>query len=348
MVRVSEASAAAPEIFKLGTVPSAAAAKPETVETATASAPSRSGQHSPHHIGSTIAHFEEGGRPARPTDTSDGQLPRLSLMLSCRAMLPSRLMRALSVVVLLGTLLWTSSAVAQASDVDRLIYNLANSEDFRVRTQAALALGASKSERATPALCGALADSNTTVRAASAAALGRLAFSGARECLERRLASESSDVVKATIQKAFDVFPGDTKFYISIGKSTDKTGRGTAEVDGIVRSAMKSKAGQTVGLLAAPANESQADAKRRLTAHAGVKGFYLSPGVLAPDYAGGNLKVKIEVAMLSYPDKNLIGSYSVNLTEPGVSPGSTENENELIRMVAERAIDKFAGIAANQ
>jgi hypothetical protein len=257
-------------------------------------------------------------------------------------------MRALSVFVLLGILLWAAPGKAQASDLDRLIYNLANSEDFRVRTQAALALGASKSERATSPLCAGLGDSNTTVRAASAAALGRLALSGGRECLERRLGSETSDVVKVTIQKAFDIFPGDTKFYISIGKSTDKTGRGTAEVDGIVRSAMKSKAGQTAGLLAAPASESQADAKRRLAAHAGVKGFFLSPGVLPPDYGGGNLKVKIEVAMLSYPDKNLIGSYSVNLTEPGVSPGSTENENELLRMAAERAVDKFAGIAANQ
>jgi hypothetical protein len=79
-----------------------------------------------------------------------------------------------------------------------------------------------------------------------------------------------------------------------------------------------------------------------------VKAFFLSPSVSPPDYANGNLKVKIEVAMLTYPDKNLIGSFSVNLTEPGVSPGSTENENELIRMAAERAIDKFAGIAPNQ
>jgi len=80
----------------------------------------------------------------------------------------------------------------------------------------------------------------------------------------------------------------------------------------------------------------------------GVKGFYLSPGVMPPDYSNGNLKVKIEIAMLSYPEKNLIGSFSVNLTEPGVSPGSTQNENDLIRMAAERAIDKFAPIAANQ
>ena len=87
---------------------------------------------------------------------------------------------------------------------------------------------------------------------------------------------------------------------------------------------------------------------QRLAAHAAVKGYFLSPSVLPPDYAGGNLKVKVEIAMLSYPEKNLIGTFSVNLTEPGVSPGSTENENELIRMAAERSVSKFAGIAANQ
>jgi hypothetical protein len=281
-------------------------------------------------------------------------------MILCRAMLPSRALRALSVLVFLGTSLLASGAWAQTGDVDRLIYNLANSEDFRVRTQAALALGASKSERAVTPLCAALGDSNTTVRAASAAALGRLSLRSGQECLEKRLGAETSDVVKTTIQKALEsiksgggggaepAFAVDTKFYISIGKTTDKTGRNTAEVDSIVRAAMTAKVAQTSGFLAAPSNETQGEAKKRLAAHAGVKGFYLSPGVMPPDYANGNLKIKIEVAMLSYPEKNLIGSFSVNLTEPGVSPGSTQNENDLIRMAAERAIDKFAPIAANQ
>jgi hypothetical protein len=279
-------------------------------------------------------------------------------MLTCCPMLPSRALRALSVFVFLGTLLVSSVAAAQTSDLDRLIYNLASSEDFRVRTQAALALGASKSERAMNPLCSALADANTTVRAASAAALGRLGLRGGQQCLEKRVAAETSDVVKQTIQKALDIlkngggaepmFASDTKFYISIGKTTDKSGRGTAEIDGIVRAAMTAKVGQTAGFLAAPGSETPAEAKKRLAAHSGVKAFFLSPGISPPDYSGGNLKVKIEVAMLSYPEKNLIGSYSVNLTEPGVSPGSTENENELIRMAAERAVDKFATIAANQ
>lgn len=275
-------------------------------------------------------------------------------------MVPSRALRAWSAVLLLATVVLSSPVAAQPNDIERLIYNLASNEDFRVRTQAALALGASKSDRAVTPLCSALTDSNTTVRAASAAALGRLALRAGQSCLEKRLSSESSDVVKASIQKALDAirsggaggaepaFASDSKFYVAVGKTTDKTGRGTAEVDGLVRAAMTSKMAQTAGFVAAPATETPAEAKKRLAAHAGVKGYYLSPGVSPPDYSNGNLKVKIEVAMLSYPEKNLIGSFSVNLTEPGVSPGSTENENELIRMAAERAIDKFAAIAVNQ
>ena len=280
-------------------------------------------------------------------------------MITCRLMLPSRVKRALSVVVVLGTLLLPALTVAQTSDIDRLVYNLANSEDFRLRTQAALALGASKSDRAVTPLCSALGDSNTTVRAAAAAALGRLALRAGQPCLEKRLGGESSDVVRATIQKAIDaiknggasgaepVFTADSKLYVAIGKTTDKTGRGTAEVDDLVRAAMAAKVGQTSGLVAAPNGETPADAKRRLGKHPNVKGFFLSPGINAPDYAGGNLKVKIEVAMLSYPDKNLLGSFSFYLVEPDVQPGSTQNENDLIRAVAEKAVDKFTGYAAN-
>jgi HEAT repeats len=266
-------------------------------------------------------------------------------------------MRALSVLVFLGALLSSAVASAQTSDMERLIYNLSNSEDFRVRTQAALALGASKVERAVPPLCGALADLNTTVRAASAAALGRLALHTGQECLEKRLGTEASDVVKETIKKALEViknggggepvFASDSKFYISIGKTTDKTGRGTPEVEGIVRSAMTAKVGQTPGCVAAPASETQAEAKKRLAAHPKVKGFYLSP-VITAEYKDDSLKVKIDLAMATYPDRNVFGNFSFFLKEGGVSPGSTQDENDLIRTVAERAVEKFAGIAANQ
>jgi len=268
-------------------------------------------------------------------------------------------MRALSVLVFLGTLLVSSLATAQTTDVERLIYNLANSEDFRVRTQAALALGASKNERAVTPLCSALADLNTTVRAASAAALGRLALPAGQGCLEKRLDAEPSDVVKATIQKALDVirgggapgaepiFASDTKFYISIGKTSDKTGRGGDDVDRLVRKAMLGKVGQTPGFLAAPPGETQAQAKKRLGAHKGVKGYFLSP-VITAEYLDDTLKVKIDVAMATYPDKDVFGQFSFYQKVGGVSPGSTSDENDLIQGVAERAIEKFAGVAASR
>jgi HEAT repeat protein len=60
---------------------------------------------------------------------------------------------------------------ASAADkIDKLSSQLKSADDFRVRTQAALALGASKSKRALKPLCAGLEDSSATVRAASAAA----------------------------------------------------------------------------------------------------------------------------------------------------------------------------------
>jgi HEAT repeat protein len=67
-----------------------------------------------------------------------------------------------SLVVLLST-----SLGAAAERLVELATKLKTDKDFRVRTQAALALGVSQSERAVPPLCAGLQDENHTVRAAS-------------------------------------------------------------------------------------------------------------------------------------------------------------------------------------
>ena len=72
--------------------------------------------------------------------------------------------------VLAAVVLFSTNAFAE-DKISALIKRLRSSDDFRVRTQAALALGASKSKRAINPLCSALEDSSTTARAASAAAL---------------------------------------------------------------------------------------------------------------------------------------------------------------------------------
>lgn len=257
-------------------------------------------------------------------------------------------MRRLVLAALIGGLgfLAVRPALAEEADIDHLVQNLASGSDFRIRTQAALALGASKSRRAVEPLCSGLNDTNATVRSASAAALGRLHLGGS-ECLQKRLSSEPSETVKSALQKALDpVFTPETKYYLAIGKIADKTGRGGDEVDSIVHRAMASAASALPIFAVAPAGETLTDAKRRLRAHGNVKPVFLSPRVPAPDYSGGNLTIRIEVAMFSYPDKSLLGSFTTKLTEQGVSSPDAATENDLIRDTAERALEKFTQAAA--
>ena len=266
-------------------------------------------------------------------------------------------MRRLALAALLGGVGFIAARSAKAvppvaqaelsADVGHLLQNLASGSDFRIRTQAALALGATKSPRAVEPLCSALADANATVRAASAAALGRLRLGGT-ECLQKRLANEASDTVKSAIQKALDpVFTSGTKYYLAIGKTSDKTGRSGDEIDAIVHGAMASAASNLPIYAVAPSGEALADAKRRLAPHKDVKAVFLSPKVPPPDYSGGNLTMRIEVAMFSYPDKSLIGSFTQKLTQQGVSSPDKDTENDLLRETATRALEKFTKAAPN-
>ena len=251
--------------------------------------------------------------------------------------------------------LWLTLAVmlvtggARAEDaVDRAIDKLKSSDDFRVRTQAALSLGASKSKRAVDPLCGGLEDSSSSVRAGSAAALGKLKLGG-EECLKKRLDDEDSDSVKATIKKALASLKGaepaitsSTKVYLAIAKATDKTGRSDSKVNSLVRKAMLRAASGLDGYVVAPADETSAQAKTRLAKWKSLKAFYLSPKVLEPRYSGDSLQVKLEVAIFTYPGKALKGNIPVKLTQDGVSSKDESSEDDLIKMASERAVEKFS------
>ena len=73
--------------------------------------------------------------------------------------------------------------------------------------------------------------------------------------------------------------------------------------------------------------------------------FFLSPRLPPFEYADGNLTVKLEVAMFSYPEKAMLGAFSVRLTQPDVSSQDTSSENDLVALAAERALEKFSRIA---
>jgi hypothetical protein len=249
--------------------------------------------------------------------------------------------------------LLTSNAWAQGTgDIDRMIENLRSGSDFRVRTQAALALGASKSPRATQPLCSGLADENTTVRAAAIAALGKLQQGGV-ECLEARLALEQNEQLKTAIRQSLalvkngpaPVIGPDTKYYVSIGKLADKSGRTGDGVERMMRGKMLAAAG-ALGIAVAPLVETPEEAKKRIASKTGLKAFFLSPRFSPIQYVDGSLKVRLDIAVFTYPDKNMIGSVAVPLTQQGTTDKDMASEDELINMASERAMERFVQLAA--
>jgi hypothetical protein len=160
--------------------------------------------------------------------------------------------------------------------------------------------------------------------------------------------------VKSAIQRALEqvkgggstpvIGPG-TKFYISIGKTTDKSGRSGDGIDRMVRGSMLAASG-SLAMAIAPDGEAAADAKKVLAAHKGLKSFYLSPKVSAIEYSGDSLRVRVEVAFFTYPDKAMLGTFAVPLTQQGVSGKDPASEDDLVKMAAERALQKFPAIAA--
>ena len=263
---------------------------------------------------------------------------------------------ALAFVAAMGVLfgLLVSVPAAAGDRVARLADQLADAEDFRVRTQAALALGASADKRALEPLCEALEDSNTTVRAASAAALGKLRMGG-EECLSDQLEDESNASVKSVIRKSLGKLKGggskklgaSSKYYIAIGKLKDKSGRAGGDLDKMVRQAMLAAIDGLDGFVVAPESESSSQAKKILKKHKNVTAFYLWPKLKKPTYTGGKLSIKISLSIFSYPGKALMGMTSTKLSMPGVSKGDEDSEDFLIKACAEKVLQKFSSSAGS-
>jgi hypothetical protein len=250
--------------------------------------------------------------------------------------------------------LLTPASFAKSTTTSKLIQTLQTSDDFRVRTQAALSLGGSNSSEALVPLCDALEDDNTAVRAAAAAAIGRL-HRGGDDCLERRRKAEREATVRSAIKKAIEVlhaepepeFTSATRFYVAVGKTTDNTGRSGDEVNRIVRKAMREAAEASTNVLMAPASETTSQGAKRLSAHKNVRGLFLLPRVGNPQYADKNLKIRVEVAYFTYPDKALLGMLGIPLSAQGIRGKSPDIEDQLIEAAAGRAIEKVPSFGSN-
>lgn len=272
----------------------------------------------------------------------------------------SRLLPALLIASALGAALLPATARAEAK-VSQLIEQLKTSDDYRVRTQAALGLGASADDGAVRPLCDALSDSNVAVKAASAAALGKLGKPAGLPCLKAALARETAPAVKTLTQKAIATLEAagsgrvaappppppaaDAKFYVAI-QITNKTARPAADVDADVRAAMQDKLLAKKGFAVAPKAETTAQGGQVVKSRK-LKGFYLVATIEPPVYAGGDLSQVVRVSMWTYPDKALQGELAPKLTQSNTSKGDTQSEILLMKMCAENAIESFQKVAAS-
>ncbi len=283
--------------------------------------------------------------PSRPGTFSRCAVGRRRVV-SCRRM--ARRSWCFAAVLSVG-LSMAGSALGQTS-VTELANRLRSAEDFRVRTQAALALGSTKSGDAVDPLCSALADENTTVRAAAAAALGKLKKGGA-DCLKKRLDEESSSSVKSVIKKSIEALEsaGDptedlgsldasSRYYIALDDVSDKTDRG---IGAAVRRLLITELRGERGLVVAPTKEKPADGKALLAKHKGAVGLLLLPKVKKPKYENGSLTVQFQLTVFTYPDRAMKGMIPVKFTQDGTSSTDTKAEDELIDMGIKSAVSKF-------
>jgi hypothetical protein len=237
-----------------------------------------------------------------------------------------------------SVLLTSSAAFGQSpGDIPELAKRLKTSDDFRVRTQAALALGATGSPNAVRHLCEGLKDQNAAVRTAAAAALGRTGSTGVG-CLKEKLKEESVKYVQTAIRDAITkltpVTPsidGSTKYYVAIGEIMNDSGR--AELAAIVRKSLAKHFSQVPGVVVAPEAETPAQAKALLSKHASIKSFCVWPKIKMT-YEGANLKLKLDLSLLTYPDKAFRGSVNRSMTMPDVTQPDRSAEDELIDMAA--------------
>lgn len=266
--------------------------------------------------------------------------------------------RVLGAGVLATVLVVLAPHVARADTARvRFLADKLRSDDFRVRTNAALALGATNDDAAVEPLCGGLNDGAEVVRQAAAVALKRLGRPSSVNCLRARSSVETSQSVKVQITRAIEAVSagadtgggGDekikdnpnAKYYIALSTVANSTGRAQREVEAIVLRAIRDKLDAAGTVQLAPSQETP-DKAKALMSKRKLKGFYLAIALDRFDYSNGNLRVKVKIGVFTYPGKSLLGNVDKTLTKEGVSSGDKSSEDQMMELAAGLASEQFA------
>jgi hypothetical protein len=272
----------------------------------------------------------------------------------------AKMVRAALVVAAVVLAPFYSATASADADRVKFLADKLSSDDPRVRTSAALALGASNDDGAVDPLCKALGDSTEVVRQASAVAMKRLGRSAAVPCLRARLDKESNDGVKIAIERAVESISAGSgggnggggsddkvkdnpsaKYYIALSTIANSTGRSQPEVESVVVKAIKAKL-EAAGTIQIAPNKESADTAKDTLKKRKMSGFYLAVAVDKFDYSNGNLRVKVKIGVFTYPGKSLLGNVDKTLTKEGVSSGDKSSEDQMLDMAAGLASEQFA------
>lgn len=216
---------------------------------------------------------------------------------------------------LLAAISWLSvpAPVQADSRGDFLIKMLVSSDQFRVRTQAALALGSRPPDpAAVKALASALKDEHPAVRAASAGALELLKDgtalvalraarkdrdSGARSAIEHAIA-----VLEKPSAEPMPSGSGSSVYYVAVGTPASQQGLPGPSLRELREHVVKTVA-ELEGVRIAPENEGQAAASNVLRSKKLV-GYYLDSSVTKieqkPD---GALRAQVSIIVGTYPGR---------------------------------------------
>ncbi|MDQ3264605.1 MAG: HEAT repeat domain-containing protein [Myxococcota bacterium] len=224
------------------------------------------------------------------------------------------------------------TALAQADGrITFLSRQLTKSSDARVRSQAALMLGATKNSAAVQPLCTGLDDQSALVRNAAAKAFLQLEEPSAYDCLTRHK-SDSDPEVRAAVGRALESLEAQRnrrpEFYIQMRPVQDKNSRLGSELVQLTESHLRAKL-EKMGSVFAPDRESKSAAKSVIKSKR-LKGYSLK--VELEETSSGGLKMN--VVCFTYPEQSLLGQVQVK--------ASGAKAADLIRALAPKAIDEAA------
>lgn len=251
---------------------------------------------------------------------------------------------------------------AQSNKTAFLADQLKKNPDFRVRVDAALKLGTSDDAAGIKPLCTCLADQSETeaVRVACAAALGKLKKPGGDECLKKN-EKDSSPKVREQVATSIKALGGGAggsasapvkckdppgggkaKYYVGVGIS-NKTGRPDTDIKPLVESQVVCKLQSMGRFKMAPDGETDPKKMGVAVTKDKLDGYFLNVSVEPIKYDGGSLKVSMKLTIMSHT-RDLKGELGKSLSIPGVSSPSKPDEDDLIKMAAEKLVNDFAGL----